>query len=101
TYLDAFGQIQERTEGEDYEQQEGDLHVEAHWVTEVWEGWRLDGTIYKNVRPQRHLRGDLENPSEAKLSINGRTYADLNAPPISLVLLGVPYHLKYNIYHFR
>lgn len=101
TYIDEYGELQERIEEEGYERQESDVYETSAWVTEVWEGYRIDGNIYKNVRPQRHLRGDLDNPSEAKLSINGRTYADLNAPPISLVLLGVPYQLKYNIYHFR
>lgn len=101
TYLDEFGELQERIEEEGYTELEEDLHAEAAWVTEVWEGYRIDGNIYKSIQPQQHLRGDLENPSEAKLSINGRTYSDLNAPPISLVLLGVPYQLKYNIYHFR
>lgn len=101
TYIDDFGEVLERIEEEGYEMQENDLHMEDSWITEVWQGYRIDGEIYKNVRPQQHLRGDIENPSETKLSINGRTYSDLNSPPVSLVLLGVPYQLKYNIFWFR
>ena len=43
----------------------------------------------------------MDNPSKCKLPINGRKYSDLNARNISLVSLGIPYQLNYNIYKYR
>jgi hypothetical protein len=43
----------------------------------------------------------LDNPSKCKLPINGRRYSDTNSKNISLVKLGIPYQLNYNIYKYR
>jgi len=71
------------------------------WVNEVWEGTRIDGRIYVNINPILNQRLSLENPSKCKLPINGRRYSDTNSKNISLVKLGIPYQLNYNIYKYR
>jgi len=71
------------------------------WVNEVWEGTRIDGDIYININPVINQRGSIDNPSKCKLPINGRRYSDINASNISLVSLGIPYQLNYNIYKYR
>jgi hypothetical protein len=71
------------------------------WVNEVWEGTRIDGRFYINMNPIANQRISLDNPSTCKLPINGRRYSDINAPNISLVRLGIPYQLNYNIYKYR
>jgi hypothetical protein len=71
------------------------------WVNEVWEGTRLDGDIYININPVINQRGSLDNPSKCKLPVNGRRYSDINSANISLVSLGIPYQLNYNIYKYR
>tara|TARA_R100000329_G_scaffold62091_1_gene55297 strand:+ start:463 stop:2769 length:2307 start_codon:yes stop_codon:yes gene_type:complete len=71
------------------------------WVNEVWEGTRIDGRFYINMNPIPNQRISLDNPSTCKLPINGRRYSDINASNISLVKLGIPYQLNYNIYKYR
>ena len=75
--------------------------LEFKWVNEVWEGTRIDGRIYVNINPILNQRLSLENPSKCKLPINGRRYSDINSRNISLVKLGIPYQLNYNIYKYR
>ena len=71
------------------------------WVNEVWEGTRIDGRFYININPIVNQRLSLDNPSKCKLPINGRRYSNTNAKNISLVKLGIPYQLNYNIYKYR
>lgn len=100
TYVDPMGMLQERTVEEGYLPGD-DEEVEWYWVTEVWQGYRLDEDIYKRVEPLEVQRRDMDNLSRTKLPINGRRYSDINAPNISLVKLGIPYQITYNIYKFR
>ena len=71
------------------------------WVNEVWEGTRIDGDVYVKMGPISNQRVSLDNPSLCKLPINGRKYSDRNTSNISLVSLGIPYQLNYNIYKYR
>ena len=75
--------------------------MEWEWVNEVWEGPRIDRRFYINIRPCLNQRNSLDNPSVCKLPINGRKYSDINSQNISLVTLGIPYQLNYNIYKYR
>tara|TARA_R110000851_G_scaffold242829_1_gene395379 strand:+ start:3833 stop:6145 length:2313 start_codon:yes stop_codon:yes gene_type:complete len=75
--------------------------IEWIWVNEVWEGTRIDGRFYINVNPIPNQRLSLDNLSTCKLPINGRRYSDVNAKNISLVSLGIPFQLTYNIYKYR
>lgn len=100
TYIDEMGATQQREEYGDYEPLP-DESVETYWVTETWQGFRIDEDIYARVKPVEVHRGDLDNKSEAKLPINGTRYSDMNAPNTSLVMLGIPYQISYNIYKYR
>jgi len=75
--------------------------VDYEWVNEVWEGTRIDGRLYVKMQPLENQRTSMDNPSKCKLPINGRKYSDLNSRNISLVSLGIPYQLNYNIYKYR
>jgi len=75
--------------------------IEWLWVNEVWEGTRIDEDIYININPLINQRGTIDNPAKCKLPINGRRYSDVNSKNISLVQLGVPYQLNYNIFKYR
>jgi hypothetical protein len=75
--------------------------VEWEWVNEVWEGTRIDGRFYIRVNPVAIQRASLDNPSLCKLPINGRKYSDINSQNVSIVSLGIPYQLNYNIYKYR
>ena len=75
--------------------------IEWEWVNEVWEGTRIDGRFYVRVNPVANQRASLDNPSLCKLPINGRKYSDINSQNVSIVSLGIPYQLNYNIYKYR
>jgi len=83
------------------EMKESGAKLEWKWVNEVWEGTRIDGRFYININPIANQRISLDNPSKCKLPINGRRYSDVNSSNISLVKLGIPYQLNYNIYKYR
>tara|TARA_R110000868_G_scaffold211994_3_gene462045 strand:+ start:730 stop:3015 length:2286 start_codon:yes stop_codon:yes gene_type:complete len=106
TYMDPETQSIEEVEVEDGfkmppELKEQGAKLEWKWVNEVWEGTRVDGRFYLNINPILNQRMSLDNPSKCKLPINGRRYSDTNSTNISLVKLGIPYQLNYNIYKYR
>lgn len=101
TYEDQFGQIQEKQVDEYYEMQPNDLEVEWFWINEVWHGTRINEDIYCNIEPYPVQRRDMDNPSQCKLPINGRRYSDRNSANVSLMMLGYPYQLMYNILKYR
>lgn len=75
--------------------------IEWEWVNEVWEGTKIDGRFFVKMNPIANQRTSLDNPSICKLPINGRKYSDINSNNISLVQLGIPYQLNYNIFKYR
>lgn len=101
TYIDEYGEVLEEVVGEDYVEQPEDLSVEWDWINEVWQGYRIDGDIYLEIQPFVHQRSSIDNPSKCKLPVNGRAYSDRNSANISLVELGVPYQLSYNVFKYR
>ena len=80
---------------------EAGAKVRYEWVNEVWEGTRIDGRFYIDMNPIPNQRTSLENPSKCKLPINGRKYSDINSDNISIVSLGIPFQLNYNIFKYR
>ena len=75
--------------------------IEWEWVNEVWEGTKIDGRFFVNMTPIPNQRTSMDNPSICKLPVNGRKYSDINSNNISLVQLGIPYQLNYNIFKYR
>tara|TARA_R110002167_G_scaffold82645_1_gene225413 strand:- start:110 stop:2416 length:2307 start_codon:yes stop_codon:yes gene_type:complete len=105
-YIDPETGTMEEQEVEDgfklpKEMKEQGAKLTWKWVNEVWEGTRIDGRFYINVNPIANQRLSLDNLSTCKLPINGRRYSDTNSSNISLVKLGIPYQLNYNIYKYR
>jgi hypothetical protein len=76
-------------------------NLEWKWVNEVWEGTRIDGRMYIKIHPVINQRNSLDNHSTCKLPLNGIRYSNINSKNISLVKLGIPYQLNYNIYKYR
>lgn len=84
---------------EELKEQGAELNFE--WVTEVWQGTKIADDIYVEIKAVDNQRFTLDNPSNGKLPINGRKYSEQNSDNISLVGLGVPYQINYNIYKYR
>jgi hypothetical protein len=75
--------------------------VEWFWINEVYEGYRIDKDIYLGIKPIVEQRNRMNNPSICKLPYNGRVYSNRNSDPVSIVSLGIPYQVLYNIFHYR
>jgi len=75
--------------------------MEWEWHNLVYQGICIGEDIYINMRPFDNQRMSINNPSKNKLPINGRKYSDINTNNISLVMLGIPYQLNYNVYKYR
>lgn len=99
-YVDDYGEPQTEIVDEEYVPGE-DESIEWLWVNEVWEGHRIDDEIYVRMQPVENQRRSMDNPSKCKLPVNGRKYSDRNSANISLVSMGIPYQLMYDIYKYR
>lgn len=102
SYIDEYGQPQEMIVDETYTPDKllGET-VEWLWVNEAWQGFRIDGNIFKSMGPIPSQRASLDNISKCKLPYNGRILSNRNSRNISPVMLGVPFQVLYNIVHYR
>ena len=102
TYYDEMGQEESMVIDETYKvDKEANEHADYYWVNQVWEGYRIDNDIYVNIRPHQVQRNEMSNLSICKLPYNGRIYSNRHSDQISIVSLGVPYQILYNIFHYR
>lgn len=75
--------------------------IEWEWHNQPWQAIRIHDDIDIDVRPVEEYPGSPDNPSKIKLPVNGRRYSNTNSSNISLVMLGVPFQINYNIYKYR
>jgi hypothetical protein len=102
TYIDEFGVAQELIVDDSYKMdKEAGEEVEWYWVSEIWEGYRIDGDIYIGIEPTTAQRNQLSNISKCKLPYNGRAYSNRHAENVSIVSMGMPYQILYNVFHYR
>jgi hypothetical protein len=102
TYIDEYGVAQELMVDDTYRlDKEAGEEVEWYWVNEVWEGYRIDGDIYVGMDPIPAQRNAINNISKCKLPYNGRAYSNRHADNISIVSMGMPYQILYNVFHYR
>jgi hypothetical protein len=101
TYIDEMTGVPEMDVVTEAYKPGPDEDVEWLWIPEVWEGVRIDKDIYVDIKPCKEQRRSMDNPAKNKLPINGRKYSNRNSANISLVMMGIPYQLLYDIYHYR
>jgi hypothetical protein len=99
-YEDEVGQFQQMVVDESYKKEEGDV-ITYYWVNEVWEGYQLDKDTFVSVQPHRVQRNEMNNISVCKMPYNGRLYSNRHADNISIVSMGLPYQVLYNVFHYR
>jgi len=101
-YIDEFGVEQMNLVDDSYKtnKEEGE-RTEWYWVNEVWEGYEIDGDIYVGINPLEGQRNALNNISKCKLPYNGRAYSNRHTDNVSVVSMGVPYQVLYNVFHYR
>ncbi len=71
--------------------------LEWMWLPEVWEGTRIMGDIYVNLRPKPYQSRSLYNPFKVKLGYHGLVYNAMNAPNTSLMDRGKSFFYLYLI----
>lgn len=103
TYTDELGQVQEMEVDASYklDLENGDISLEKEWISEVWEGYRIDKTLHLKIQPILAQRNELNNTSKCKLPYNGRVGYNKHTSTGSMVKGLLGYQALYNIYHFR
>lgn len=68
---------------------------EWKWIPEVWEGTRVGGQIYVNIRPKRIQFRTNENPFKVKLGYHGIVLNAMNAPNVAPIDRARPFQFLY------
>lgn len=116
SYPDEFGQIQQIEVDETYkaEKDKGEV-IEWAWIPETWEAYRIDvnygnetagadntdTSLYLGVRKVEEERGMINNMGYCKLNYNGLRFSDTHSRNISIVEMGMPYQIMYQILHYK
>ena len=102
TYVDELGEINTEIVSEEFKITDPLTQmIEWEWISEIWEGYKLDRDIYIKIQPIEVQRNGVNNISICKQPYNGRVYSNRNADNVSIVQLGIPYQVLYNIFHYK
>lgn len=72
--------------------------AEELWIPRIWEGTRIDGDIYVNVREKLYQPLSVDDPyRKAKLGYHGLVYTATNAKSISVMSRMRPFQFLYFI----
>lgn len=99
-YSEETDSLEERIVEDGYEEQEGE-YVTWEWVPDIRQTTIIDQKHFINSGPYYDPRKSMEDPASQKLPINGRKYITTHTNNTSLVALGIPYQIQYNIYKYR
>lgn len=102
-YTTLLGTVETKDVDDTYviNKEAGDIDIEWRWVNEIWEGWRIEDSIYKKVRPLNVQREELNAYAGRKLSYNGRWIRTKTGGINSLVKTGLNYQYTYNYINFK
>jgi len=78
-----------------------DEQLEADWIPEVWEGYRIAEDIYIGIGPVEYQHTSVDSPSTRKLPYCGVVYSNTNSRSKSLVSLMKPLQYMYIILWYR
>lgn len=103
TYIDELGKQQETEVDGTYklDKSKGDISLVKEWINEVWQGYRIDRTIYLKIGAIDAQRNELNNSSKCKIPYNGRIGYNKHTSTGSMVRGILAYQATYNTYHFR
>lgn len=115
-YNPETASIEETEVDETYESTGQELNIEWLWVTEFWEGYRVDTPnitanpaaqydggeiLYTRMRPIPYQRTKFNGFRTNKNPYNGIRFSDVHSRNISILELGMPYQILYIILHYR
>jgi hypothetical protein len=100
TRISLEGELEEFEVDELYVAADDEI-IEWRWISQVFEGYKINDEIYTGIQMIPNLRGSFDNPSKCKLPYNGICFANRESKSISLVERMMPYQILYNIVHYR
>lgn len=110
------GEVETAEVDETYKKSGKELTLDWVWVTEFWEGYRIDTPnitsnpaattdggeiIYTGIQPIPYQRTKLNGFSQNKNPYNGIRFSATHSRNISILELGLPYQILYMILHYR
>jgi len=103
SYITPIGSIETKDVDDTYvlNKEAGDINIEWRYVNEIWEGWRIEDSIYKKVRLLKVQREEINAHAGRKLSYNGRWIRTKTGGINSLVKTGLNYQYTYNYINFK
>jgi hypothetical protein len=104
-YEDQLGKMHKKEVTADYKlnREAGDLHLEAEWVNEMWNGYRIGDealglyTIPQPITTQRH---EVNNTANVKNPYGGKGFMYNGLMNPSIVKPLIPFQVIYNIIHY-
>ena len=102
SYFDEQGVSQETVVTEAYkiDESKGES-IEWMWISEYWEGTKLGGDIYLNIRPKKQQFRRMDNLSVCKSGYVGTIYNANNSQSVSLMDRLVPWVYLYITLWYR
>ena len=97
-YIDEFGQPQETLVDRSYK---GKDVSEWFWVSDPWEGYRIDGKHFVRMRRIPYTINSMSRANRVPLPYNGRVYSDRHTRKQSPTNIGIPYQALYNMLHYK
>jgi hypothetical protein len=85
----------------DKEMKEEGATITWQWINEIWEGTRIGGDIYVDVRPLPNQYRSMSNPGECYMPYTGYIYNHVNSEAKSLVDLCKPHQYMYMVVWWR
>lgn len=101
TYEDENGSIQTEIADESYKKTGLEISVDADWIIEVWEGYRVGSDLYFGIQPLEYQHISIDNPNSQKLPYCGCIYSNTNSRPRSLVSILKPLQYMYIVLWYR
>lgn len=100
SYMDESNSLRQMEVDEDYVADDSE-EIYWIWVSEARECYRIDNKFYLGYGPITAQRNKMDDLSTCKLPYNGVYFSSRHSKNKSLVELGLPFQITYNILHFR
>ena len=102
-YDEETDEILKKIVSEDYKlnPEIGDIIINKEWITEAYEGYLINGSIYKKMGPIPGQHTDINDLHNCKLSYYGAVYDATNSNPTSIMDRGKPWLYFNNTVNYR
>lgn len=77
------------------------VYIDWTWIPEVWQGTKIENSIYVNIAPLPYQGRSMDNPRHVQLPYIGKVHNATNTLPTSVVDLLKPFQYMYMITWFN